>query len=155
MSSSLVESSIPSHAPDPYKSRRPPYSEDAEQAVIAAMLMDADAIMRATEYVDDTMFYREGHRRMFRAMVSVSERGEIVDPLTLAATNFRPNERVKLLLSAPPVSSSRTVRAGVRGRFRVVFRVAVGRCDSVVVQAIGARGSRATFHRDAPDCIEP
>jgi hypothetical protein len=36
-----------------------------------------------------------------------------------------------------------------------VYRVAVGRCDSVVVQAIGARGSRATFQRDAPDCIEP
>ena len=50
------------------------------------MLMDADAIVRATEYVDDTMFYREGHRRMFRAMVSVSERGEIVDPLTLAGS---------------------------------------------------------------------
>ena len=78
-----------------------------------------------------------------------------LDPLTLSATGFRANERVKLLLSAPPVSSSRTVRAGVRGRFRVVFRIAVGRCDSVVVQAIGARGSRATFRRDAPDCVEP
>jgi hypothetical protein len=78
-----------------------------------------------------------------------------LDPLTLSATGFRANERVKLLLSAPPVSSTRTVRAGVRGRFRVVFRIGVGRCDSVVVQAIGARGSRATFHRDAPDCIEP
>lgn len=78
-----------------------------------------------------------------------------LEPLTLAATNFRPNERVKLLFSAPPVSSSRTVRAGVRGRFRVVYRIALGRCDFVVVQAIGARGSRATFQRDAPDCIEP
>jgi hypothetical protein len=78
-----------------------------------------------------------------------------LDPLTLRATNFRANERVKLLFSAPPVSSTRVVRAGPRGGFRVVYRVAVGRCDSVVVQAIGARGSRATFQRDAPDCIEP
>jgi hypothetical protein len=78
-----------------------------------------------------------------------------LDPLTLRATNFRANERVKLLFSAPPVSSSRVVRAGPRGGFRVVYRVSIGRCDSVVVQAIGARGSRASFHRDAPDCIEP
>ena len=77
------------------------------------------------------------------------------DPLTLSATGFRANERVKLLVSAPAFVSSRNVRAGERGRFRVVFRIAVGRCDSVVVQAIGARGSRATFRRDAPDCIEP
>lgn len=78
-----------------------------------------------------------------------------LDPLTLSATGFRANERVKLLLSAPPVSSSRTVRAGIRGRFRVVYRLTLGRCDSVVVQAIGARGSRATFRRDVPDCVEP
>jgi len=62
---------------------------------------------------------------------------------------------VKLLLSAPPVFRSKVVRAGARGRFRVVFAVKTGRCDSVVVQAIGARGSRATFRRDVPDCIEP
>jgi hypothetical protein len=78
-----------------------------------------------------------------------------LDPLTLSATNFRPNERVKLLLSAPPVSSSRTVRAGPRGRFRIVFRVVVGRCDSAVVQAIGARGSRAMAHVDTADCTSP
>ncbi|MGI9078903.1 MAG: replicative DNA helicase [Gemmatimonadaceae bacterium] len=83
MSSSPVEYSI---APprDAYRDRRPPYSEDAEQAVIAAMLLDQDAILRASEHVDDTMFYREGHRRIFRAMVSLSERGDVVDPLTLA-----------------------------------------------------------------------
>lgn len=69
---------------DPYKERRPPWSEEAEQAVLGAMLLDADAIVRATETVDDSMFYREGHRRLFRGMVSITERGGVVDPLTLA-----------------------------------------------------------------------
>jgi len=46
--------------------------------------MDPDAILRATEFLDDTMFYREGHRRIFRAMVALSERGDVVDPLTLS-----------------------------------------------------------------------
>ena len=85
MSSSPVEYSLAPPARDPYQNRRPPYSEDAEQAVIAAMLMDADAIMRAAEHVDDTMFYREGHRRIFRAMVALTEKGSIVDPLTLSS----------------------------------------------------------------------
>jgi replicative DNA helicase len=48
------------------------------------MLLDADAILRASEHVDDTMFYREGHRRLFRAMFAITERGGVVDPLTLA-----------------------------------------------------------------------
>ena len=52
--------------------------------MLSAMLMDPDAILRATEFLDDTMFYREGHRRIFRAMVSLSERGDVVDPLTLS-----------------------------------------------------------------------
>ena len=71
-------------ARDPYKERRPPWSEEAEQAVLGAMLLDADAVMRAAEHVDDTMFYREGHRRLFRAMFAITERGGVVDPLTLA-----------------------------------------------------------------------
>jgi len=71
-------------ARDPYSERRPPYSEDAEQAVLSAMLMDSEAVVRATEYVDDTMFYREGNRRIFRAMLALSERGDVIDPLTLS-----------------------------------------------------------------------
>ncbi|MEO5902595.1 MAG: replicative DNA helicase, partial [Gemmatimonadaceae bacterium] len=84
MSSSPVEFSIAPQGRDPYSERRPPYSEDAEQAVLSAMLMDSEAVLRATEYVDDTMFYREGNRRIFRAMLSLSERGDVVDPLTLS-----------------------------------------------------------------------
>src|SRR4029079_12586287 len=86
MSSLTVEYSIAPAPPgrDPYGDRRPPYSEDAEQAVLAAMLIDEDAVMRAMEVVDDTMFYAERHRRLFRSMVSNTERGSVVDPLTLA-----------------------------------------------------------------------
>ena len=47
------------------------------------MLMDTDAILRAGEHVDDTMFYDERHRRIFRAMVTISQRSEVVDPVTL------------------------------------------------------------------------
>jgi replicative DNA helicase len=93
MSSSPVEYSIaPSIARDPYRDRRPPYSEDAEQAVLSAMLMDQDAVLRAAEHVDDTMFYAERHRRIFRAMVAIAERGGVVDPLTLSEELSRRGE---------------------------------------------------------------
>jgi replicative DNA helicase len=83
MSSSPSEYSTPPLR-DPFRDRRPPYSEDAEQAVLSAMLMDQDAIARATEHVDETMFYAERHRRVFRAIVAISERHVVVDPLTLS-----------------------------------------------------------------------
>ncbi len=56
------------------------------------MLMDQDAIVRAAELVDDSMFYAERHRRIFRAMVAVSERGSVVDPLTLSEELSRRGE---------------------------------------------------------------
>jgi replicative DNA helicase len=85
MSSSPVEFSIaPPTARDPYRERRPPYSEEAEQAVLSAMLMDQDAVMRAAETLDDSMFYAERHRRVYRAMIGLTETGSVVDPLTLA-----------------------------------------------------------------------
>ena len=48
------------------------------------MLLDGDAIVRALEMVDESMFYREGHRRIFKAMLAISQSGAVVDPLTLS-----------------------------------------------------------------------
>ena len=84
MSNSLDAFSTRPSGPDPYRDRRPPQSEDAEQSVLSAMLIDADAITRATEIIDDTMFFREGHRRIYRAIVALMERGSGIDVVTLA-----------------------------------------------------------------------
>jgi replicative DNA helicase len=68
---------------DPYVGRSAPWSPEAEQAVLGAMLLDQDAALRAVEMVDDTVFYREGHRRLFRAMRALIERRSVIDPVTL------------------------------------------------------------------------
>jgi replicative DNA helicase len=47
------------------------------------MLLDQDAALKAAEFLDDTMFYREGHRLLFRAMIALTERGDVIDPVTL------------------------------------------------------------------------
>ena len=68
---------------DPYVGRSAPWSQEAEQAVLAAMLLDQDAALRAAELVDDTMFYREGHRRLYRAMLALTEHRTVIDHITL------------------------------------------------------------------------
>jgi len=68
---------------DPYVGRSAPWSPEAEQAVLGAMLLDQDAALRAVETVDDTVFYREEHRRLFRAMRALIERRSVIDPVTL------------------------------------------------------------------------
>ncbi len=66
-----------------FAGRQAPWSNEAEQAVLGAMLLDQDAALRAAEFLDDTMFYREGHRLLFRAMIALTERGDVIDPVTL------------------------------------------------------------------------
>ena len=71
-------------APEPFADRSAPYSAEAELAVLGGMLIDGDALTKAIEVVDDSMFYREGNRRAFRAMRRIFERGDVIDPVTLA-----------------------------------------------------------------------
>src|SRR5882762_477276 len=63
--------------------RQTPWSNEAEQAVLGAMLLDQDAALKAAEILDDTMFYKESHRLLFRSMLSLTERGDVIDPVTL------------------------------------------------------------------------
>jgi replicative DNA helicase len=73
-----------SRAPvDAFTDRRPPSSPEAEMSVLGGMLIDPEAIARAVEIVDDSMFFREANRRLFRAMVRLFERREAIDAVTL------------------------------------------------------------------------
>lgn len=56
--------------------RVPPQAQDAERAVLGAMLLDARAVARALEILNEAAFYRPSHRHIFRAIVAVWERKE-------------------------------------------------------------------------------
>ena len=68
---------------DPFAGRPAPYNAEAEQAALGAMILSADAALQAAELLEDWMFYREGHRRLYRIMATLAKRGEAIDPITL------------------------------------------------------------------------
>jgi replicative DNA helicase len=63
--------------------RIPPWSEEAEQAVLAACIADESSLLATLEVLAPDAFYREAHRRIFRAMVSMAESGRKIDGVTL------------------------------------------------------------------------
>jgi replicative DNA helicase len=63
--------------------RVPPQSLDAEQSVLGGILLDNAALDRLAEILHADDFYREAHRKVFRAMQALSERNEPVDLITL------------------------------------------------------------------------
>lgn len=77
------ESLASSSTADVFAGRSAPWSNDAEQAVLGAMLLDQDAALRGAQLITDEMFYREAHRRLFRAMVALTERRSVIDHITL------------------------------------------------------------------------
>ncbi len=64
--------------------RVPPQNLEAEQSVLGAILLDNDAINQALEILTAEDFYRETHREIFRAMVSLVDRSQPVDAITLS-----------------------------------------------------------------------
>lgn len=150
MSSSPIEYSI---APqfhhqgrDPYRDRLPPWSEDAEQAVLSAMLIDQDAVLRAVEHVNDSMFYAERHRRIFRAMVSIAEKGGVVDPLTLSDELLRRGELegsggkdyIGFLVDAVPTAANIEYHAAIV-REKGILRRLIEVSTSIVAEAFEAK----------------
>lgn len=68
----------------PVPDRQPPYAPEAEISVLGGMLIDPDAVAKAIEVVDESMFYREPNRRVFRAMSRLFQRGAAIDPVTVS-----------------------------------------------------------------------
>ena len=66
--------------------RLPPQNLDAERAVLGAVLVQNEAIHRVLELgVEARDFYRESHQKIFDVLVSLTERGEPVDLVTLTS----------------------------------------------------------------------
>ncbi len=68
---------------DPFQGRNVPWSAEAEQAVLGAMLIDGDAALRGAELLEDGAFYREPHRRLWRALRALVEQRMVVDYVTV------------------------------------------------------------------------
>lgn len=64
--------------------RVPPHSNDAEVSVLGSILIDNEALSALGDTVTPEMFYRDGHRKIFRGMQRLQERGEPIDLVTLS-----------------------------------------------------------------------
>ncbi len=61
----------------------PPHSIDAEQSVLGGLLIDNAAFDRVGDVLADSDFYRDDHRRIFRQISRLIERGKPADVVTV------------------------------------------------------------------------
>jgi replicative DNA helicase len=62
----------------------PPQNLEAESSVLGGILLENDAINLVLELLRPEDFYRESHRKIFRAMIELTDRNEPADLITLS-----------------------------------------------------------------------
>jgi replicative DNA helicase len=62
----------------------PPHNLEAEQAVLGGILINDDSFNHVADILSDEDFYRESHAAIFRAMVTLYNRDERIDVITLS-----------------------------------------------------------------------
>ena len=70
---------------DLFSDRTPPQNIEAEQAVLGAIFLEAQALTTASELLMPEDFYRANHQRIYEVMLDISTRGEPVDIVTVTA----------------------------------------------------------------------
>lgn len=68
-----------------FADRMPPHNQEAEQAVLGAVLIEPSVLVTVTERLRPEDFYRQAHQRLLQAMIDLSEQGEPVDLVTLTS----------------------------------------------------------------------
>ena len=69
--------------PEQYLEKPLPSSPDSERVILGAILLDNTLISQAIELLKEADFYVPLHRRVFKAMSSLFERGEKIDPILI------------------------------------------------------------------------
>lgn len=64
--------------------RIPPHSLEAEQSVLGAMILDKEAINTAIEIIRPDDFYKEANKEIFEAILTLFNKNEPVDLITLS-----------------------------------------------------------------------
>lgn len=120
----------------------PPQNLEAEQAVLGGILLDNTAINKVLEVLSLEDFYRESHRKIFRAMVDLSEQNEAVDAITLTDHLRRKNvlEQVGGAIYLTELLNSTPTAANVRHHAKIIRQKAVLRSLITIATEIVTQG---------------
>ncbi|OEH86511.1 replicative DNA helicase [Desulfuribacillus stibiiarsenatis] len=65
--------------------RLPPHNTEAEQAVLGSILLDNNALVTVSEFLQPEDFYRKNHQLIYSACLEIYEKNEPVDLVTLSS----------------------------------------------------------------------
>ena len=76
--------------------KSPPHNVEAEEAVLGSLLVDPDAIMQIASWLQPGDFYQERNRWAYDACISLYERDEAINQITLSEELARKDKLVEM-----------------------------------------------------------
>ncbi|MBI5475891.1 MAG: replicative DNA helicase [Ignavibacteriales bacterium] len=132
-------------------SRIPPQAVDVEKAVLGAMLIEKEAAPKVLELLDHQSFYNPTNQKIYQAMMSLFEKGDPIDAVTVVEELRR---RGELNSSEDPLYITEltlniTTAANVEYHARIVLEKALMRS---LISASAEIGTRA--YSDTEDALD-
>ena len=140
--------------------RVPPHDLDAEAAVLAAVLLDADALDEVLEILQPEHYYSEANRIIFEACRELSVNGTPIDVVSVASY-LRDRETIQkvggtaylgqLVDATPAVAHVGHHARTVKEKWRI--RRLIATCQRTAAEGYGDVGDTQTFIDDAEQLI--
>lgn len=128
----------------------PPQNMEAERAILGAILIDNESINHVLEVIHADDFYREAHRKIFYAMIALSEKNEPTDFLTV--NNYlQSTGELEFVGGASYLSS---LADSIPSSANVVSYAKIVRKKSMIRRLIGAASEIATQGYEGEDDTE-
>ena len=150
----------PERALQPLDGRVPPNDLDAEGAVLSSILLSQDAFDEVHEILKAEYFYSDANRRIYEAVVAMSEEGAPVD-LVSVASRLKDRGRLdqvggtpylhQLANATPAVAHVASHAEIIRQKWRL--RRLVATCQSYAAEAYGDTGEVQGFIDSAEQAI--
>jgi replicative DNA helicase len=112
------------------KANLPPHAIDVEKAVLGAMLLQPKlTVSPALSLLSEDAFYKEGHRKIFNAIVVLYQKDEPIDMITVGDELRRANqlEEVGSMLYLSQLTSEVISPAHIESHCRIVLEKALKR----------------------------
>ena len=138
----------------------PPQNLEAEQSVLGGILIENQAINKVMEILTPDDFYRDGHRKIYAALIDLSERDEPADLITIT-NELRKKDQLDAIGGASYLASlidSVPTAANIEYYARIVREKAVLRklietSTEIITQSYQDRGDVENFLDEAEKAI--
>jgi replicative DNA helicase len=144
--------------PSPHK--LPPQNVEAEQSILGGILIENDAINKVTEILTPDDFYRDAHRKIYNALINLTERDEPADLVTLTNELRKLNQLdavggasyVASLIDSVPTAANIEYYAKIV-KEKGILRKLIQTSTEIITQSYEDRGDVESFIDEAERAI--